>query len=130
MEAPIHVGLHFAEIKEILKCRNFEQIGNSFTVTENLVFENSTEMLNVKTIDCRSLCWTRSTLAHDQVKIWSKAKVRVYSASVLCLGRMSSSNTEENAKWSSQVNEIKMYCAVGEFLGIDGEAIRNILPGF
>ena len=115
---------------EMIKCRKFEQIGNLFTVTENLVVDNSAEILNVKTIDCRSSCWTRSTLAHDQVKIWSKAKVRVYSDSVLCLGRMSSSNTEANAKWSSQVNEFKMYCAVDEFLGIDGEAIMNIFPGF
>ena len=41
-------------------------------------------------LDSRFLCWTRSSLAHDQVKSWSKAKVRVYSDSVLCLGKMSS----------------------------------------
>ena len=31
----------------------------------------------------------------------------------------------ECKKWSSQVNEFKMYCAVDEFLEIDGEEIRN-----
>ena len=28
----------------------------------------------VSTVDCRSSCWTASTLAHDQVKKWSKGK--------------------------------------------------------
>ena len=32
--------------------------------------------------------WTRSTLAHDQVIKWTKAKVHVYSDSVLCLRKM------------------------------------------
>ena len=63
------------------------------------------EILNVKTIDCRSLCWSRSTLAHDQVKRWSKARVRVYSDSVLCLGKMSS-GVEAKATWSSQVKRV------------------------
>ena len=43
--------------------------------------------LNVNTIDSTSLSWTRSTLSHDQVTQWTKAKVRIYSDSVLCLGR-------------------------------------------
>ena len=66
------------------------------------------------------------------MKRWSKARVRVYSDSVSCLGRMSS-KTEAKARWSSQVEEFQMYFAVQEFLGIDGEAIEfewNILPGF
>ena len=44
---------------------------------------------NLETIDSTSRCWTRSTLAHDQVIRWTKAIVRVYSDSALCLGKMS-----------------------------------------
>ena len=79
MKEAIHLGLNHEENMEILKCRNFENVGNLFTLTENLVAENSAEILNVSTIDCRSSCWTESALAHDQVKKCSKAKVRVYS---------------------------------------------------
>ena len=42
---------------EILKYRNFENVENSFIVTENLVMENSTEILNVSKNDCRSSCF-------------------------------------------------------------------------
>ena len=53
-----------------------------------------------------------STLAHDQLKSWSMAKVRQ------CLGKMSSG---EEAK-THQVKEFQVYCSVEEFLGIDGES--------
>ena len=35
--------------------------------------------------------WTRSVLSHDQVIQWTKAKVRVYSDSILCPGKMNGS---------------------------------------
>ena len=72
MKAAIHLGLNYEKNIEILECRNFENVGNLFTLTEILVTENSTEILSVSTIDCRSSCWTESTLARDQVKKWSK----------------------------------------------------------
>ena len=80
----------------------------------------------------RSLCWTRSTLAHDQVKSWTKAILRVYSDYVLRLGR-ASSGEEVIARWSNQVREFQVHYPVEEFLDIDGEAIefeRHIFPGF
>ena len=60
--------------------------------------ENSQEILIVRTIDSGSSCWTRSALVHDQVKRWSKAKVRVYSGSVSCIGKMSS-QAEAKTRW-------------------------------
>ena len=132
VKAANHLGLNYEQNNlETLRLTNFGQIENVFTVGQNLVVENSREILKVKTIDCRSSCWTRSTLADDQVKTWSKAKVRAYSDSLKCLGKMSASDSEANARWSSLVNEFKMYCALDEFLGIDGEAIKfesNIFP--
>ena len=84
----------------------------------------------MKTIDSGTWRWTRSTLTHDQVKHWSKPKVRVYSDSVLCRWKVSS-QAEAKTRWSSQVEEFQMYYVVDEFHGIDGEAIEfewNILP--
>ena len=74
MKAAIHLGLNYEKNIKILKCRNSENVGNLFTLTEILVTESSTEILSVSTIDCRSSCWTESTLAPDQVKKWSKGK--------------------------------------------------------
>ena len=60
------------------------------------------------------------------------SKVRVYSDSVLCLGRM---NESKNAitRWKVQVEEFKMSPSYRELLGIDAEATElewNIFPGF
>ena len=49
--------------------------------------EHLEEILNVNTVESASPSWTRSVLSHDQVIQWTKAKVRDYSDSVLCLGR-------------------------------------------
>ena len=83
MRAAIYLELNYERNLETYKSMNLEQIENLLTITHNLVVDNFTEILYVKTIDCRSMCWTRSILAHDQVKRWSKAKVRVHSDSVL-----------------------------------------------
>ena len=48
----------------------------------------SEEILNVKWLESSSPSWTRSVLSHDQALKWAKAKVFVYSDSVLCLGMM------------------------------------------
>ena len=54
MKTVILLGLVNEKNMEILKYRNFENVENSFTVTENLAMENSTEILNVSQNDCRS----------------------------------------------------------------------------
>ena len=84
--------------------------------------EHSEEILNVQTIESASPSWTRSTLAHDQVIRWTKAKVRENSDFVLCWVKM----------WEGQVEEFKMPASYKELLGIDGEPIEfelNILSG-
>ena len=65
----------------------------------------------------------RSTLAHDQEKSWTRAKVRVYSDSVLCLGKIPSGE-EAKTRWASQVKEFQVYYPEEEFMGIDGEAME------
>ena len=95
MRAAIHLEQNYKKNLETYKFTNFEHIESLFSVAQNLVVDNPSEIL-----DSRSLCWTRSTLAHVQVKSWSKAKVRVYSHSVLCLvenvfGRRSEDTSSE-----------------------------------
>ena len=93
---------------------------------------HSEEILNVNTIESASPSWTRSVLSHDQVIQWTKAKVRVYSDSVLWLGKMSESK-DAILRLEGQVEEFKMYPSNKELPGINGEAIEfewNIFPGF
>ena len=88
--------------------------------------------LNVNTIDSTSLSWTRSTLSHDQVTQWTKAKVRIYSDSVLCLGRCHCTKKQlqdGKVKWKN----FEMSVSHGELLEVDGEAIEfewKIFAGF
>ena len=78
MKAAIHMGPDYTEILEVYKNTNFEELQNLFHITQKLVHKQR-EILNVRMIECASLSWTRSSLAHDQANMWSKAKVRVYS---------------------------------------------------
>ena len=63
---------------------------------------------------------------------WTKQKVRVYSDSVLCLGKMHD-NRDAIIRWEGEVEEFKMTASYKELLVIDGETIElewNLLPGF
>ena len=74
--------------------------------------------------------WMRSTLCHDQVIKWAKAKVHVYSDSVLCLGKMQS-HSEANEKWKDQISVFPQDKEYAELSGIDGEPIEfewNVFP--
>ena len=55
-----------------------------------------------------------------RVHFWTKARVSVYSNSVLCLGKM---HGPEDAikKWNDQVSTLKMCHAFRELQGLDGE---------
>ena len=89
MKAAIHMGPNYSEILEKDKNTNFEELQNLLDITQKLVLYKQGEIRNVSTIECTSLAWTRSSLAHDQAIKWSKAKERVYSYSVLRFGNMS-----------------------------------------
>ena len=70
--------------------------------------------------------WTRSTLTHDQVVRWTKAKVRVYSGSVLCLVKLSE-NSEAKAKKGKSSWRIATIQFHRELFGVDGAPIENRL---
>ena len=53
------------------------------------MLDHQAEILNATTIDWTAPSWAISALTHDQVITWTKAKVRVYSDSVLCLEKTS-----------------------------------------
>ena len=77
-KAAIHLGPNYVANLEVYKNTNFEEIQSLFNSTQKLILEHSEEILNVNTIESTSTSWT-------------KAKVRVYSDSVLCLGKLNGS---------------------------------------
>ena len=88
MKAAIHLGQNYLANLEVYKNTNFEEIQSLVNITQKLILEHSEEILNVHTIESTSLSWTRSTLSHDQVILWTKAEVRVYPDSVLFIKKM------------------------------------------
>ena len=87
--------------------------------------------MTVKTITSTNPSWTRSPLSHDEVIKWTKAKVFVYSDSVLCFGKMLIPS-EANERWTGQVVDFQLSDSYAELLRNDGEPNEfewNILPG-
>ena len=83
MKAATHFGPDYLANLEVYKNTNFEEIESLLNITPTVILEHSEEILNVKPLESSSPAWTRSMLSHDQAIKWTKAKVRVYSDSVL-----------------------------------------------
>ena len=67
MKAAIHLGPNYVENLEVYRNTNFEELQHLFDVSQKLILNHQSEILNVKTIEWTSASWTRSTLSHDQV---------------------------------------------------------------
>ena len=131
MNAVIHLEPRHAENLEVHKNSRFEEIQSLFDITKKLILENQ-EILNVNSIGSENPSWARSALLNDQAIKWTKARVHVYSDSVLCLGRINDPK-EAMKRWTGQVAEFQMENSFEELLGLDGEPIEfewNIFPGF
>ena len=83
-----------------------------------MILEHSVEILNVDTIESASPSWTRSVMTHDQVIQGTKAIVRVYSDSVLCMAEMNDCK-DATTRWEGQVEEFQLSRSYKEFLGIE-----------
>ena len=99
-------------------------------VRHHAVLDQNDEIPNVSAIEWQFTPWMRSTLPRDEAIKLAKAKVYVYSDSVLCLGKMQEhSEVDERCKDHTQYfqhsNEHKV------IFGITGEPIEvewNIFP--
>ena len=106
---------------EIFKNLVFENIKGLFGITKMMIDGNS-EIENVFPADVASSLWETSELLKDQAIKWTKARVYVYSDSVLRLGKMY--GPEDAVKrWTDQVSTLKMCHTFRELQGLDGEPI-------
>ena len=108
MKAAIRLGSNHLANLEDYKNTNFEEIQSLFNITQKNNIKVVQKNLNVKLLESSSPVWTRSVFVSLQAIKWTKAKVRVYSASVLCVGQMNESK-EAISRWEGQAEELKMY---------------------
>ena len=77
----------------------------------------------ISAIEWKTTPWMRSTLLHDRAIKLSKAKVQVYSDSVLCLGKIHE-HLASTQKWTEQVGWFMDSKDCQELNGIDGEPVE------
>ena len=126
MKAAIHFGPKCTENLDVYK-KAHRLRGD----THKFLSDHCEEILVVNTIANTNPSWTRSLLSHDQVIMRTKAKVLVYSNSVLCLGKMLD-HSEANQRWQGHVADFQLFCSYAELLRTDREPIEfewHILPG-
>ena len=100
MNAAVHLGTHNTEILEVYGNTNLEELQNLFDITQRWMLDHEAEILNVTPIDWTAPSQTKSTLPHGQVITWTKARVHVFSDSVLCLGKVRG-HPEANQRWKN-----------------------------
>ena len=125
MHAAIFLGKDSSE--NLHSVRNTDQkptVQKLFDVTQKLIREQKLEISRVS-----ELCWGNFTceklaLVDDEEVIQlMKAKVHVFSDSVLCVGKMGEF-PEPNAEWERRISWFKNTNQHSELDGIDGEPVE------
>ena len=102
-----------------------------FDISEKLIVGHSDEIYGVNTINCGDSAWKHlSLIGGEEVGSLSRAKVYVFSDSVLCLGKMSE-NTQSNTVWEDKLTWFKSSSQYRALDRIDGEPMEfewNIFP--
>ena len=74
MKAKVHLGPNYNENLVKYRDTNFEELKTFFDIAQRLISNHGFDILNVSTIEWQSIPWMRSTLSHDRVIKWAKAK--------------------------------------------------------
>ena len=103
-----------------------------FAISTKLLFEQD-EIFGLETIGCEKHSWKYLSLIGDERTInLQRAKVYVFSDSVLCLGKIFE-NPESNDAWVQRLGWLKSSQYYRNFDRIDGDPMElewNIFPGF
>ena len=104
-----------------------------FDISEKLITEKSDEIYGVNTINWGDSAWKHlSLIGGEEVVSLTRAKVYVFSESVLCLGNMSE-NPLSNIVWEDKLMWFKSSSQYRTLDTIDGEPMEfewNIFPQF
>ena len=83
MKAAVLLGQDFQEHMRTTKSTDFEHFKTLFDTSQKLILDQKDEIFVICTIEWNTIPWMRTTLLHDRAVMLSKAKVHVYSDSVL-----------------------------------------------
>ena len=129
-------------VKELLRqfcipSKNTEEKFTSkqmFEISEQLILEQSDEILGVSQISWESSPWKQLSLVDDEEVIsLSHARVYVFSDSVLCLWKDESRTHTSNSAWEEKLSWFKSSSQYRTLDTIDVEPKEfewNIFPGF
>ena len=100
LEASVLMGKNYLEILHSIKNTGKDFTMNQmFDIAEKLISKQSDEIYGVNAINCCDSAWKHLSLIGDEeVVSLSRAKVYVFSDSVLCFGKMNQ-NPTSNTVW-------------------------------
>ena len=132
MNAATFMGKNFVDNQNSIKNSTDLTLKKMFDISEKLVSEQE-EINNVDKIDWKNHSWKQLSLIGDETVInLQRAKVYVFSDSVLCLGKVHQ-HPESNEAWKKRIEWIVTEKNYRDYDGINGEPTEfewNIFPGF
>ena len=133
LEASVFIGKNYSDILHSIKNTEDLTMKQMFDISEKLIAEQSDEIYGISTINWEDSSWKYLSLIGDEkVVSLSRAKVYVFSTSVLRLGKMSE-NPLSNIVWDDKLTWFKSSSQYRALDRIDGEPMKfewNIFPGF
>ena len=132
MESATFMGKNFQDNQNSIVNTAGLTLKQMFDISAKLEAEQD-EITNLKTIGWEKHSWTYLSLIGDERIInLQRAKVYVFSDSVLCLGKIHQ-NPGANEAWKKRIEWITTSQSYRDFDGISGEPTEfewNIFPGF
>ena len=132
MESATFMGKNFQDNQNSIVNTADLTLKQMFGISAKLVAEQD-EISGLETIGWEKHSWKYLSLIDDERVInLQRAKVHVFSDSVLCLGKIHQ-NPESNEAWKKRIEWITTSQSYREFDGISGEPTEfewNIFPGF
>ena len=131
MNAATFMGKNFQKNQNSIKNLTDLTLKNMFDIAEKLVNEQE-EIVGVDKINWREHSWNQLSLIGDETVInLKRAKVYVFSDSVLCLGKIHQ-HPESNEAWKKRIEWTITDQSYRDYDGINGEPTEfewNIFPG-
>ena len=132
MNAATFMGKNFMDNQNSIMNSTNLTLKKMFDITLKLVIEQE-EINNLDKIHWERNSWKQLSLIGDETVInLQRAKVYVFSDSVLCLGRVHQ-HPESNEAWKKRIEWITTDKSYRDYDGINGEPTEfewNIFPGF
>ena len=132
MESAVFMGKNFQNNHNSIVNTSDLTLKQMFDISAKLVTEQD-EISGLETIGWEKHSWKYLSLIDDERIInLQRAKVYVFSDSVLCLGKIHQ-NPDANEAWKKRIEWITASQSYRDFDGINGEPTKfewNIFPGF